>query len=243
MRFNVILSVTFLASFAAGLVIPSNEVESRGLEIRDGLIDDPVDSIVFKRDPKRTKAQKARTAAARTERIKKKGEKKASFQAAAKAHKKTTNLPARTSTFHVPAGGGKPAHTYTGKDVRKAVFDSHREAQRIKTLSKTQAKKSPLKSFSNHPHESPKPGGGAKPLPHMTVDKTKKHTQPGREFPLPNHHNPSTPSPARVITQKTKGGHYTFKGVISHDQSRTDKTKGAGYNDHFQVKERKRKGK
>ncbi|CAA7268171.1 unnamed protein product [Cyclocybe aegerita] len=243
MRFNVILSVTFLASFAAGLVIPSNEVETRDLKIRESLLDDSVDSLVFKGEPKRTKTQKARAAVARTERTKNKEAKKTSFQTATKAHRKTTNLPARTSKFHVPAGGGKPAHTYTGKDVRKAVFDSHREAQRVKTLSKTQAKKSPLKSFNNYPHEAPKPGGGTKPLPHMTVDKKKKHTQPGREFPLPNHHGPSTPSPARVITQKTKGGHYTFKGVISHDQSRTDKTKGTGYNDHFQVKERKRKRK
>ncbi|KAF8967647.1 hypothetical protein BDZ97DRAFT_1755755 [Flammula alnicola] len=156
-------------------------------------------------------------------------------------YKATTNLPDCNSKFNVAAGGSKPGHTFAGKDVHQAVFESHAEAQRLKDpgLSKTQAKKSPLKSFSNRPHEVPKPNGGNKPLPQMTVDKNHPHKPPGREFPLGD---PKNLGPARVITQKTKGGHQTFRGVIAHDQSRA-RTPGPGYNDHFQVKESKPKKK
>ncbi|KAF8973565.1 hypothetical protein BDZ97DRAFT_1775718 [Flammula alnicola] len=235
MRFNsvVIFSVSFIASLAAGLVIPSDDLEARDLEVRAGAVEDMADYMVFKREPKSTIAKKARTAAAAPAKAAAKADRKAGFQKAAQAHKATTNLPNRNSKFHVAAGGGKPAQTFTGKAVRKAVFDGHMEAQRVKGVSKTQAKKSPLKQFSNRPHEVAKPNGGAKPLPHMTVEKTKSHTGPGREFPLGD---PKNLGPARVITQQTKGGHQTFKGVIAHDQSRTP---GPGYNDHFQVKPKK----
>ncbi|KAF9474328.1 hypothetical protein BDN70DRAFT_884898 [Pholiota conissans] len=239
MRFNILLSATFLATFAAGLVIPTNgPLESRELEVREGVVDDLSDGMVFKREPRSSGAKKARIAAAAPGKAAAKAARKASFAPAAKAHKATTNLPNRNSKFHVAAapGTGKPAHSYTGKEVRKAVFDSHMEAHRVKGISKTQQKKSPLKSFNNRPHEVPNAHGGARPLNHMNVVHGSAHHPPGREFPLPNKHNPATPSPARVITQKTKGGHQTFRGVIAHDQSRTP---GPGYNDHFQVKPRK----
>jgi hypothetical protein len=70
----------------------------------------------------------------------------------------------------------------------------------------------------------------------MKVDPNAPHPlgkAPGREIDLPNRHSAQR-GPARVITQQTKAGHHTFKGVVSHDQSRTKKDKG--YNDHFQVK-------
>jgi len=231
MRFNVILSVSFLATFAVGLVIPSHDVEARGLDIREGLVDDAADSMVFKREPKTTNAKKARNAVA----AQAKADKKASFQAAAKAHKATTNLPNRQSTFHVPgdAARNKPAHTYTGKDVRKAVFNSHMAAQKAKAAGQP----SPQRGFKNFPHRNPKPNGGANPLPHMRVAANRPGKAPGREIDLPNRHNPAQRGPARVITQQTKGGHHTFKGVVAHDQSRTRADKG--FNDHFQVKEAK----
>ncbi|KAF9523648.1 hypothetical protein CPB83DRAFT_910512 [Crepidotus variabilis] len=238
MRFNILCSIIFLATLATGLVIPSDGLEERDLATREGIDNYADDVMMFRREPKSSNAKKARIAAAKPVKAAAKAQRKESFKSAAKAHKGTTNLPGRHSTFHVKAGGGKPAR----KDVRKAVFHGHQEAHRLKTASKTQAKKSPMKNFNNYNHEKPKAhGGGARPLLHMKVDKTKKHQQPGREFPLPNKHNPHTPSPARVITQKTKGGHHTFKGVIAHDQSRTNTAKGHGYNDHFQVKERKSK--
>jgi len=246
--------------------------------------------MVFKREPKTSNAKKARNAVA----AQAKADKKASFQAAAKAHKATTNLPNRQSRFNVPGNDSlkKPAHTYTGKDVRKAVFDSHMAAQKAKAAGRP----SPHKSFKNFPNRDRKTnigktnggkanggkansgktnsgkanggknnsgkanggktnrkanggktnsrkanvgktnGGRAKPLPHMTVDKKIPHgpgKAPGREIDLPNRHNPAR-GPARVITQQTKAGHHTFKGVVTHDQSRIKADKG--YNDHFQIK-------
>ncbi|KAF9474332.1 hypothetical protein BDN70DRAFT_924647 [Pholiota conissans] len=241
MRFNILLSITFFATFAAGLVIPTNgPLEFRDLEVREGVVDDLSDGMVFKREPRSSGAKKARIAAAASEKVAAKAARKKSFEHAAKAQKGTTNLPNRHSTFHVAAAPGteleKPAHSYTGKEVRKAIFDSHMEAHRIKGITKNQRKKSPLKSFNNRPHEVPKPHGGARPLKHMNVVHGSAHHPPGREFPLPNKHDAAKPSPARVIIQQTKGGHYTFRGVVSHDQSRTP---GPGYNDHFQVKPRR----
>jgi len=171
------------------------------------------------------------------------------------AHRQTTHLPDRHSTFHIPGdpATGKPAHTYTGLGVRKAVYDGHKEADRLAQPgvgTNTQLKKSLLKTnFQNRPHRVAHPSGtgGDRPLPDMTVTGDPDHPL-GREFPLPNKHVPSNPKntgPARVITQQVGGpespdGHHQFQGVISHDQSRTDRTTGAGYNDHFQVHEQRR---
>jgi len=83
MRFNrILLSVSLLATLAVGLVIPSNDVEARNLDVREGLVDDVADSMMFKRDPRTSNAKKARSAAA----AQAKGDKKASLQAAAAAH-------------------------------------------------------------------------------------------------------------------------------------------------------------
>jgi hypothetical protein len=233
MRFNIVLSVSFLATLTVGLVIPSHDVEARNLDVREGLVDDAADYMVFKREPRTSNAKKARNAVA----AQAKADKKASFQAAAKAHKATTNLPNRHSTFNVPgsAARNKPTHTYTGKDVRKAVFDGHMAAQKAKAAGQP----SPHKGFKNFPNRVAQTNGGraVNPLPHMKVDSNKPHAPgkaPGREINLPNRHNPAKPGPARVITQQTKAGHHTFKGVVAHDQSRTKGSKG--YNDHFQVK-------
>jgi hypothetical protein len=112
MRFNVVLSVSFLATFAVGLVIPSYDVEARNLDIREGLVDDAADYMVFRREPKTSNAKKARNAVA----AQAKADKKASFQAAAKAHKATTNLPNRQSMFNVPgnAARNKPTRKFLG---------------------------------------------------------------------------------------------------------------------------------
>jgi len=221
MRFNVLLSISFLATLAAGLVIPSLDDEARNLDVREGLVHDAADSVVFKREPKTSNAKKARIAAAAPAKAAKKAAKKASFQPAAKAHRQTANLPGRHSTFHVKAGNhpNLPAHTFTGKDVRKAVFDRVHKA----------------KPFYNRPHRAPQPqSGGNKPLPHMTVNRKQPHAPPGREIDLPNHHNPAHRSPARVITQKTAGSNHAFMGVVAHNQANRN-----GLNDHFQVPENK----
>nr|BAL02916.1 hypothetical protein [Pholiota nameko] len=216
MRFNILLAITAIATSAAGLVVPAtNDFDARGLDFQP-------DSTVVRREPMPEPTRDARHAEA------------------SRQHRQTTGLPPRRSTFHVPAAPttGKHEHHYTGHEVRKAVFDGHMEHERLKTASNRQKKLSPLKAFGNRLHELAHPGGSSRPLPHMTVHPG-SHSHPhGREFPLPNHHNPGTPGPARVITQKTPSGHHTFRGVIAHDQSRTPGA-GHGYNDHFQVPERK----
>lgn len=222
---------------------------------------DAAGSMVFSREPKLSEAKKARNAAASAIKLAEARESKAHgrarFQVAAKAHRQTTNLPHRHSTFHVEGGVGRPAQIYTGKEVQKAVFDIHIEAERIKGLSRAEKFKSTLKPFGNYPVYTPKAHGkeAARPLPGMKVDGITKPTPPGRgkgrEFPLPNHVHPSEPGPARVILQKTKygkfgNGNWQFKGVVAHDQSRPPPPEGMkkepafrGYNDHFQVKEHK----
>ncbi|KAF6746361.1 hypothetical protein DFP72DRAFT_922911 [Ephemerocybe angulata] len=156
----------------------------------------------------------------------------------------TTNLPPRSSTFTVAAGGGKPAQTYTGLDVRKAVHEGHKEAERLKTpgISKSQIKQSPNKSFNNRPNVVPQASTSSssskttstqasKPIPSMTTKAV---------VPLPNKPlNPATRGPARVVTQETKKSNHTVRGVIAHDQSRP--ATSPGYNDHFQVPEKKQK--
>ncbi|KAF6746435.1 hypothetical protein DFP72DRAFT_1076297 [Ephemerocybe angulata] len=74
------------------------------------------------------------------------------------------------------------AHTldkYSGKDVRKAVYESHREAERLKDpmLSSVEKEKSPLKPFNNRPNAVPKGSSNPTPIPSMTS--VSKH--PARE--------------------------------------------------------------
>jgi len=143
------------------------------------------------------------------------------FGAAAAAHRATTNMPGRHQQFKVPGGGP----TFSGKDARKAVFDSHMERQANIGKSNRQLKKSPLKDFGNSDHRQPQPD-----RPHDT--KSINHmTGRGHEFPIGD---PVNKGPARVITQQTPDGHTKFKGVVAHDVSRA--AGSTGYNDHFQVR-------
>ncbi|KAF6745276.1 hypothetical protein DFP72DRAFT_1077718 [Ephemerocybe angulata] len=130
-----------------------------------------------------------------------------------------------------------PEHKYSGKDVRKAVYESHKEAERLKdpSLSSVEREKSPLKPFNNRPNAVSQSSSNPTPVPSMaSVSKN-----PAREYPLPNKVAPGTPSPARVVTQKTTQGNQVFRAVIAHDQSR--KLGSPGYNDHFEVREKKSK--
>ncbi|KIM49772.1 hypothetical protein M413DRAFT_21916 [Hebeloma cylindrosporum] len=214
MRFNVVLlSISFLATLAVGLVIPYQNIKGRNQDLRAGFLDGAHDFIVFKREPKFNYAKKAfnslRGAA-----------KKSILATAAKAHRLTTNLPSRHSTFHVPAGP-KPhqnSQTYTGKAVRKTIFGFH-----LGMLCS--------KPFRNALHKLPKADGtgGTKPLPHMSVG---GGAPKGKEIDLPNNLDPSRRGPARVIIQPTGVGGHDFKGVVAHDQSRKP---GLGDSDHFQV--------
>jgi len=264
MRFDIILSITFLATIAAGLVIPAN------LNVRNDLEDDSI----FKREPKKSEAKKARIAAAGVARNNAKAANRIAYGHAAQAYHQTVNLPNRHSTYHIPGApasngnknkadnhGAKPTYNYSGKEVRKAVFDSHLAPAHGGI---------PHRLFSNYDHRVPQPHGPSKPLPGMTVDRVTH--MPGREFSLPNRAdtrsrtrserkadkrtektNPkaakkaakkaahaaqmaSNPGPARVITQEIPGqpGHHSFMGVIAHDQTRTNSHK-TGYNDHFEV--------
>lgn len=143
------------------------------------------------------------------------------LKAAGEEHRKSTGLPSRDAKFHVPAGGGKPERSYTGKDVRKANFASH-----IKNTSGDRFGK----QFNNNPHAVPGADGSTRPIPHMTG--------PGHEHPL----SPATTfsqmkkdhkaEPARIISQ-SGGTTHQHQGVIAHDQSRT--AGHPGENDHFLV--------
>lgn len=271
MRFTVISSITLLAAtLASGLVIPATS-ESGALVSRSQFGDDGIENIIERRSPRTTAAKKARILAAAPAKAAAKAAHKAASNAkyakAAKAHRATTNLPARKSTFRVAAQksrdangqlvrdangklvdhpGGKPQQTWTGKEVRKAVFQGHVEAQRLKGLNRKQLQKlqppPTNQQFKNYAHRLPKHPSQPHPIKGMTVNNT-PGKMPGRESPLPNHAAPGTAGPGRVIVQQTKNGRYTFKGVIAHDQSRLKGTdpKTNGYNDHFKLKEFKRR--
>jgi len=159
--------------------------------------------------------------------------KSASNKVKAAGNKVKDSVKGPKNKYTVPAGGGKPAQTYSRQDVKNAVKNANTEHQRHKsgTMSNTQKKKSPLKPFNNNNHRDPKAGSpGPNSLPKMKG--------PGHEYPLRNAaQGPATPKdkgPARVITQENKAGKLKFKGVVAHDQSRGPGHVGA--NDHFQIK-------
>jgi len=130
--------------------------------------------------------------------------------------------------YHVPAGGpGKPAQSYTRKEVKKAVNDARTEATRLAGpgVSNRSKKNSPLKTFNNNDHHAPKKLGFKKTFPLM------KGT--GKEYPLPNKSGNPGKGPARVILHE-KNGKLKLKGVVAHDQSRAHGTTGA--NDHFRIR-------
>lgn len=145
------------------------------------------------------------------------------MKAAGAEHRKTTGLPGRNQKFTIPAGGGKPEHKFTGKDVRKANFGSH-----IKSNGGTGSRFG--KSFANNNHIDPGHSGTTKPIPGMVGA--------GHEHPLSGATNHGQmkkdhkSQPARIISQSTATGH-KHMGVIAHDQSRPATHPGA--NDHFKV--------
>ncbi|KAJ7599948.1 hypothetical protein C8J56DRAFT_3908 [Mycena floridula] len=117
---------------------------------------------------------------------------------AGKAYKGTQGLPNRNAKYNIPAGGGKPAHSFTGKDVRQSQFAAHvnNKDKQAKAGGKPQAFG---KKFDNKPHQDPGSSGTKKPLDGMT-GKGKEHTfskatdDAGRKA---DHTN----GPARIITQ------------------------------------------
>lgn len=264
MHLNILLSTIFLAALTAGLVIPPNTAPLRKLV----LVDEPSDSVFKRGLGTHRGAFSAIHAAVKLHRHhstkppapppRPKPSRSATYPIAATAHKNTHGLPARTSTFHIPGvhnpgdpGAEKPSYTYTGKDVRKAVFDGHMQAEDEKHMSSAERKaaKPKLKKFKNYPHQVPKAdgSGGSKPLPHMKVDASSGYP-PGREYPIPirdakeqkDNPNPAPLSqlgPARVITQELKPGTHNFEGVVAHDQSRN--VADPGGTDHFMVDEKK----
>jgi len=143
------------------------------------------------------------------------------MKAAGAEHRKTTGLPGRNQKFTIPAGGGKSAHTFTGKDVRKANFGSH-----IKNSGGNRFGK----PFANNDHKDPGHSGTTKPIPGMVGA--------GHEHPLSGATNHGQmkkdhkSQPARIISQPTATGH-KHMGVIAHDQSRP--AGHPGVNDHFKI--------
>jgi len=151
------------------------------------------------------------------------------------------NTPGQTY-YHVAAGNGKPAQTYTQADVDKAVKKAQAEhikigkepadAAKVKEWN-TAKKKSLLRSFDNRDHITPQVSGPIKPLPSMNG--------PGMEYPLPDKTGKRI-GPARIILQETDGK-LEFKGVVAHDQGRANLNKetgegfdkSTGLNDHFEV--------
>jgi len=136
--------------------------------------------------------------------------------AAAQKHRATIGMPSRNEQFKIEGHG-----TISGKDIRKAVFDSHVEAEVKK---KEPTVKSPLKTFFNRPHKVPKSDD---PSDQKSISSMKGH---GKEFPI--YTASREKGPARIITQ-LKAGVTWFKGVVAHDPSRPKGSKG--YSDHFQV--------
>jgi hypothetical protein len=168
------------------------------------------------------KAANARTAA-------RKAAGKAKFGGAATAHKETIGLPARNGKFEAPGGA-----TFTGKDARVAVFNSHLNANSPvgKDPNGKNKKKSDRqpKQFDNDPHQVPK-AGTERPLDGMKGPGTEYPITAGKPKGYQGAHGDL--GSARVITQKN-GGVTEFKGVVNHDTSRTDPA-AKGFNDHFQV--------
>ncbi|KAF9475087.1 hypothetical protein BDN70DRAFT_924226 [Pholiota conissans] len=243
MRFNIIICLAFLATLASGLTIPSGCIRSRDLEVRDGVVDHSFDSEVFKREPKTSAAKKRRIATAAVARTYAKTARRNAYTAAAHEYRATTHLPHRKSTFEVKEGRGRPKHIYTGKDARRSVFHSIWDQQRTAHLSDRQkallVPPNRSRNFRNGKHHLPNSDGTTKPLEHMVVGGPNNLPE-GVEFPIVHSHEDIHKEslrmlPARVVSQRTAAGHYDFKGVISHDQSRG--LNAFGSRNHFQVKE------
>lgn len=105
MRFSLICSV-FLGSaiLASGLVVPQCRRNGCDISVRSELVGDGVETVLEQRSPRTSNAKKARIAANKPIRAAQKAANKQRYAKAAKAHKATTNLPARQSVFKVAAG-------------------------------------------------------------------------------------------------------------------------------------------
>jgi len=211
MRFNILLTASLLCTLVSGLVVPSKLAErDTDLEAREFFDDDIVE-----------------------------------FAARAPQNKHWENLKAKVvhggikKQYTVPAGGGRPAQTYSRQDVKSVVTAAKAEQQRLRdpALSATQRRKSLLKTFNNNDHQVPRtPADGRKSLNNMRGS--------GVEYPLRNAaQGPATwkdKGPARVIMATNFLGKLKFKGVVAHDQNRPLPAPGTpaapGTHDHFKIK-------
>lgn len=168
-----------------------------------------------------------------------KNAKKSAKNAVADA-KTSLRTPIIKNKYHVAAGGGKPAQTYSRKDVKQALKDLNNP-----NTSNGAKRRAGLRNFNNRPHVRPNPGSGSRPLPSMRGT--------GKEYPLHTaaqrtaQPNPELrdKGPARIITQQNSKGKHKFRGVVAHDQSRpipasaadaiADPARYAGHGDHFKV--------
>lgn len=146
-----------------------------------------------------------------------KGQVKGALKDAAHRMKTTANIPHNKDKFTV---GG---HTSTGKDVRKAVMNSHLHGPAPVGRGDNKLPK----EFRNDPY-SPTHGDaslrGKRPINNPTGAKLHEYpaTKQGQGWT-----GSGSVGPHRVITSKT-GGKDTFHGVIGHDTSR-----GGDKDDHY----------
>ena len=106
MRFNILISLTFLATFAAGrAVIPIDGALApcSELEAIEGAAEKLWGAIMFRS----SNAKKARIAAAAPGKAAEKAARKAQAQRARQEYQATTGLPHRKTTFHVPGAPPK----------------------------------------------------------------------------------------------------------------------------------------
>jgi len=167
------------------------------------------------------KAQK-KQGEANARKTQRKADGRAKFAPTKEAYRKTTSLPHRKNTFTAPDG-----KKVSGKDVRTAVFNSHHFSG-----NKGGAGTASPKPFKNN-LQGPA-GSKTRPLPKMKGA--------GKEFPVNTkkggYQGGGDVGSMRVVTQPKRDGGSSFKGVIGHDTTR--KPSDPGFNDHFQVKSRKK---
>jgi len=181
--------------------------------------------------PARTKDQKA------ADRATKQADRKATGQhlkEAGKVTKNTEGLPGRKDSYTVAADNGKGTKQVSGKDVRKAVFNSNANQK----YPVGQPGKEQPKTFNNDPYspKHPDPKLAGKPtIPGLPPKK-------GVEYPVLSGSKSGwtgdqNPGSARVITQKGGPGQPDkLNGVIAHDPS-----KKGDSSDHYLVQKNAKK--
>jgi hypothetical protein len=169
-----------------------------------------------------------------------KAQRKQPFRDAGAAYKETKNLPGRKGNsekgsknykgskwaYNVPnaahptTGKATPPTTYSSKDVRTAVYNSHLFAS-----GKVNSRPSEFQNRKAGPV-----GKKHKPLTYMTGS--------GTEFPVTGTkggYQGGDPGTVRAITQKDRHGDgYTFKGVVAHNNQLNQGS--PGYNDHHEIR-------